>query len=165
MREGQLTAQVKSPHIVLVLMAVFFLRKTAVGRHVVATGGSEVIARLSGIRTRRVIAYAYMFCAFTAMLTGLFLTSRMGAGDPLMGGLNYDRFDLDSITAVLLGGTRLGGGKGGVMGTLAGVLIVSVLNNLFNLANINPYIQWIVKGLIVVAAVAIYARRRSGEAK
>jgi ribose transport system permease protein len=151
--------------LVLVLIAVFFLRKTAVGRHVVATGGSEVIARLSGIRTRRVIAYAYMFCGFTAALTGLFLTSRMGAGDPLMGGLNYERYDLDSVTAVLLGGTRLGGGKGGVMGTLAGVLIVSVLNNLFNLANINPYIQWIVKGLIVVAAVAIYARRRSGEAK
>jgi ribose transport system permease protein len=146
--------------LLLVLIAVFFLRKTAVGRHVAATGGSEVIARLSGIRTRRVVAYAYMFAGFCAALTGLFLTSRMGAGDPLMGGLNYDRYDLDSITAVLLGGTRLGGGKGGVMGTLAGVLLVSVLNNLFNLANINPYIQWIVKGLIVVAAVAIYATRR-----
>jgi ribose transport system permease protein len=132
---------------------------------VVATGGSEVIARLSGIQTRRVTAYAFMFCSFAAALTGLFLTSRMGAGDPLMGGLNYDRFDLDSITAVLLGGTRLGGGKGGVMGTLAGVLLVSVLNNIFNLADINPYIQWIIKGVIVVGAVAIYASRKPGEAK
>jgi ribose transport system permease protein len=151
--------------LVLVLVAVFVLRRTAVGRHVVATGGSEVIARLSGIQTRRVTAYAFMFCSFAAALTGLFLTSRMGAGDPLMGGLNYDRFDLDSITAVLLGGTRLGGGKGGVMGTLAGVLLVSVLNNIFNLADINPYIQWIIKGVIVVGAVAIYASRKPSEAK
>jgi len=147
------------------LVAVFILRKTVLGRHIVATGGSEVIARLSGIQTRRVVASAFMFCSFTAALTGLFLTSRMGAGDPLMGGLNYDRYDMDSITAVLLGGTRLGGGKGGVMGTLAGVLLVSVLNNIFNLADINPYIQWIIKGLIVVAAVAIYASRKPGEAK
>lgn len=148
--------------LVLVVLTVFFLRKTATGRHVVATGGSEVIARLSGIRTRRVLAYAYMFCSFSAMLCGLFLTSRMGAGDPLMGGLNYDRYDLDSIAAVLVGGTRLGGGKGGVAGTLAGVLIVSVLNNIFNLTGVNPYIQWIVKGLIVVSAVAIYTSRRQG---
>lgn len=149
----------------LVLLAVFVLRRTVLGRHIAATGGSEVIARLSGIQTRRVIASAFMFCSFTAALTGLFLTSRMGAGDPLMGGLNFDRYDMDSITAVLLGGTRLGGGKGGVMGTLAGVLLVSVLNNIFNLADINPYIQWIIKGVIVVAAVAIYASRKPGEAR
>ena len=151
--------------LLLVALAYLFLRKTAAGRHVAATGGSEIIARLSGIQTGRVTAYAFMISAFTAALTGLYLTSRMGAGDPLMGGLNYERYDLDSVTAVLLGGTRLGGGKGGVVGTLAGVLLVSVLNNLFNLAGINPYIQWIVKGVIVVSAVAIYASRRSGEAK
>jgi ribose transport system permease protein len=150
--------------LLLVALAFFFLRKTVAGRHVAATGGSEVIARLSGIQTRRVTAYAFMISAFTAALTGLYLTSRMGAGDPLMGGLNYDRYDLDSVTAVLLGGTRLGGGKGGVVGTLAGVLLVSLLNNLFNLAGINPYIQWIIKGVIVVSAVAIYAIRKQGEA-
>jgi ribose transport system permease protein len=143
----------------LVALACFFLWKTAPGRHVVATGGAEVIARLSGIQTRRVTAYAFMISAFTAALTGLYLTSRMGAGDPLMGGLNFDRYDLDSVTAVLLGGTRLGGGKGGVVGTLAGVLLVSLLNNLFNLAGINPYIQWIVKGIIILGAVAVYAVR------
>jgi ribose transport system permease protein len=149
--------------LLLVALAYFFLRRTAAGRHVAATGGSEVIARLSGIQTRRVTAYAFMISALAAALTGLYLTSRMGAGDPLMGGLNYDRYDLDSVTAVLLGGTRLGGGKGGVIGTLAGVLLVSLLNNLFNLAGINPYIQWIVKGVIVVGAVAIYAIRKPGE--
>jgi ribose transport system permease protein len=150
--------------LLLVALAFFFLRKTVAGRHVAATGGSEVIARLSGIQTRRATAYAFMISSFTAALTGLYLTSRMGAGDPLMGGLNFDRYDLDSVTAVLLGGTRLGGGKGGVVGTLAGVLLVSLLNNLFNLAGINPYIQWIIKGIIVVGAVAIYAIRKQGEA-
>jgi ribose transport system permease protein len=145
--------------LLLVALAYLFLRKTVPGRHVVATGGAEEIARLSGIQTRRVTAYAFMISAFTAALTGLYLTSRMGAGDPLMGGLNYDRYDLDSITAVLLGGTRLGGGKGGVVGTLAGVLLVSLLNNLFNLAGLNPYIQWIVKGIIILGAVAVYTVR------
>jgi ribose transport system permease protein len=141
----------------------FLLSKTIWGRHVMATGGSEVIARLSGVQTRRVIAYAYMFCSLMAAITGLYLTSRMGAGDPRVGGLEYDRFDLDSITAVLIGGTRLGGGKGGVAGTVAGVLIVSVLNNIFNLVGVNPYIQWIIKGLILLGAVAVYSARRHGK--
>jgi ribose transport system permease protein len=142
------------------LVTILYLRRTASGRHIVATGGSEIIARLSGIVTWRVIALAYMFSSFMAAMSGLYLTSRMGAGDPLMGGLAYDRYDLDSITAVLIGGTRLGGGKGGVLGTMIGVLIVSVLNNLFNLTGVNPYLQWTIKGLIFIGAVAIYATRR-----
>ena len=148
----------------LVAITWVLLSKTVWGRHVKATGGSEVIARLSGIRTHRVTVYAYMFCSLMAAMTGLYLTSRMGAGDPRVGGLQYERFDLDSITAVLIGGTRLGGGKGGVVGTVAGVLIVSVLNNIFNLVGVNPYIQWIIKGLILLSSVAIYSARQNGEA-
>ena len=146
--------------VVLVAVTWVLLSKTVWGRHVKATGGSEVIARLSGVETRRVITFAYMFCAAMAAITGMYLASRMGAGDPRVGGLQYDRFDLDSITAVLIGGTRLGGGKGGVIGTIAGVLIVSVLNNIFNLMGVNPYLQWIIKGLILLGAVAIYSARR-----
>jgi ribose transport system permease protein len=146
-----------------IVLTAFVLRRTVTGRHVVATGGSEIIARLSGIVTWRIIAYAYMFSSLMAALSGLYLTSRLGAGDPLMGGLNYDRYDIDSITAVLIGGTRLGGGKGGVLGTIIGVLIVSVLNNIFNLTGVNPYLQWVLKGLIFIGAVAIYASpRRKG---
>jgi len=150
--------------IVLVAVTWALLTKTVWGRHVKATGGSELIARLSGVETHRVISYAYMFCSLIAAVTGLYLTSRMGAGDPRVGGLQYERFDLDSITAVLIGGTRLGGGKGGVVGTVAGVLILSVLNNIFNLVGVNPYIQWIIKGLILLSAVAIYSARQNGEA-
>lgn len=146
----------------LLLFAAVLLARTVLGRHIVATGGSETIARWSGIRTTRVILFAYMFCSFTAALTALFLTSRTGVGDPQVGGLDYGRFDLDSITAVLIGGTRLGGGKGGVIGTIAGVLILSILNNIFNMANVSPYYQWIIKGIIVLAAVAVYAMRERG---
>jgi len=145
------------------VLSAFYLRRTVMGRHLIATGGSEVIARLSGIITWRVITFAYMFSSLMAALSGLFLTSRMGAGDPLMGGLNYDRYDLDSITAVLIGGTRLGGGKGGVLGTIVGVVIVCVLNNIFNLTGLNPYVQWIIKGLIFIAAVAVYSAREPGD--
>ena len=149
-------------YFVLVAATWGMLAKTVWGRHIKATGGSELIARLSGVETRRIITYAYMFCSLMAAVTGLYLTSRMGAGDPRVGGLQYERFDLDSITAVLIGGTRLGGGKGGVIGTVAGVLIVSVLNNIFNLMGVNPYLQWIIKGLILLGAVAIYSARRGG---
>ncbi len=148
---------------VLAAITWVLLRRTIWGRHIKATGGSEVIARLSGVETQRIITYAYMFCSLMAAVTGLYLTSRMGAGDPRVGGLQYERFDLDSITAVLIGGTRLGGGKGSVIGTVAGVLIVSVLNNIFNLVGVNPYLQWIIKGLILLSSVAIYSARRNGK--
>lgn len=147
----------------LIILAAIVVQRTVLGRYIIATGGNERIARYSGIRTTLVLLTAYVICAVTAVFTGLFLTSRMAIGDPQVGGLNYDRFDLDSIAAVLLGGTRLGGGKGSVIGTVAGVLIVSVLNNIFNLVGINTFYQWIVKGLIILIAVAAYSTRRSTE--
>lgn len=147
--------------VVLFILAIIVIHRTVLGRYIIATGGNERIARYSGIRTTLVLNAAYVICAITAVLTGLFLTSRMAIGDPQVGGLNYDRFDLDSIAAVLIGGTRLGGGKGTVIGTIAGVLIVSVLNNVFNLVGVNTFYQWIVKGIIILIAVAAYSTRKS----
>ncbi len=148
----------------LLLIATFvMLTRTVWGRYIYATGGSEVVARLSGIRTKLIILFAYMFCSLTAGLSGLFLTSRMGIGDPQVGGLNFDRFDLDSIAAVLIGGTRLGGGKGSIIGTIAGVLIVTVLNNIFNLTGVSTFYQWIVKGVIILVAVAAYTFVKTDE--
>lgn len=149
--------------LLLVVITALLLTRTTLGQHITATGGDEVIARWSGIRTKRVILFAYMFCSFTAALTGLFLTSRMAIGDPQVGGLNYDRFDLDSIAAVLIGGTRLGGGKGNVVGTLGGVLILSVLNNIFNLVGVSTFYQWGIKGFIILGAVTIYTIRTPGK--
>jgi ribose transport system permease protein len=150
--------------IVLFVAAIWLNHRTVLGRYIIATGGSERIARYSGIRTTIVLYAAYIICAVTAVLTGLYLTSRMAIGDPQVGGLNYDRFDLDSIAAVLIGGTRLGGGKGTVIGTIAGVLIVSVLNNVFNLTGVNTFYQWIVKGIIILVAVAAYSTAKTPEA-
>lgn len=89
-------------------------------------------------------------------MTGLYLSSRMGSGDPTVG----RGFELDSITAVIVGGTVLGGGRGGVAGTMAGVFLVAVLNNVLNLLDVASWYQQIIKGLILLAAVAGYGQRR-----
>jgi len=146
--------------LIAVVAAQFILSKTVLGRHIFATGGNERSARLSGIQTRRVILFTYLFSSFTASLSALFLISRMGVGDPQVGGLDYSLYDLNSIAAVLVGGTALGGGIGSVVGTVAGFLIVSLLNNVFNLMGVNTFVQWIVRGLIILVAVAAYSAQR-----
>jgi ribose transport system permease protein len=143
-----------------VVVAQFILTKTVLGRHVFATGGSERSARLSGIQTRRVTLFTYLFSSFMAALSALFLISRMGVGDPQVGGLDYSLYDLNSIAAVLVGGTALAGGVGSVVGSVAGFLIVSLLNNIFNLVGVNTFLQWIIRGLIILVAVAAYSAQR-----
>ena len=114
-------------------------------------------ARLSGIKTDRVKIYTYMVCSFTAALTGLFLASRMGMGDPLIGA----PYMLDSLVPVLVGGTLLSGGRGGLVGTFAGVLILTVLGNSLNLLEVSGYWQWVVQGLIIIIAVAFFLKQRT----
>jgi len=153
-------------HFAIIFLAViigityFILSKTTLGRYIYATGGNETTARLSGIQTERVLIFVYLFSSFMAELTALFLISRMGIGDPQVGGLNYQRYDLESIAAVLVGGTALGGGVGGVVGTVAGVIILSLLNNIFNMVGVSTFYQWIIKGAIIVGAVAIYRAQK-----
>lgn len=136
---------------------IFVLRRTTFGRYVYATGGNEEVARLSGIKTERVKIITYMICSFTASLTGIFLASRMGMGDPLVG----ERYMLDSILPVLIGGTSLSGGKGGVSATIAGVFIFAILSNALNLLDVSAYWQWIIKGLIIILAVAFYMSKKN----
>lgn len=141
-------------------VAIFILGRTVLGRYVYAVGGNVETARLSGIRTARILTFAYMASSFMAAMSAFFLISRMGIGDPQVGGLNYQAYDLESIASVLIGGTVLGGGAGGVIGTIAGVLIITVLNNIFNLVGISAFYQWIFKGAIMIAAVAVYRSQR-----
>jgi len=136
---------------------IFLLRRTTYGRYVYATGGNEEVARLSGIKTDRVKIITYMICSSTAALTGMFLASRMGMGDPLVG----ERYMLDSILPVLIGGTSLTGGKGGISATIAGVFIFAILSNALNLLDVSAYWQWIVKGLIIIVAVAFYMQKKN----
>ncbi len=134
---------------------IFALRRTPFGRHVYALGGNEEIARRSGVKTDRIKIFTYMLCSLTAVLTGLFLAGRMGMGDPMIGA----PYMLDSLVPVLVGGTLLSGGKGGLSGTFAGIFILTILSNSLNLVGVSGYWQWIVEGIIILGAVAFYEKR------
>jgi len=142
----------------IVVFAVWFLlRHTRLGHHMYAVGGDEETARLSGVRSHRVIIAAHVLCSLTAVGTGLFLASQLRAGAPWVGPQGF--YDLESIAAVVVGGTALAGGRGGVLGTLGGVFILALLDNVFNQLQINAYVKEIIRGMIIVAAVAVYAVR------
>lgn len=139
----------------ILTLGFLLLYRKPYGRHLYATGGDENIAKLSGISINRVKVIAYTISGFLAALTGLYLASRMGSGDPSVGpGLEFD-----SLATVLLGGTVLGGGRGGLLGTVAGVLVLVVLSNVFNQVGINVYFQQITKGLIIIIAVTLFHKR------
>lgn len=141
----------------LALVASLLLARTRFGAHVYAVGGNRSAARLSGIRDHRVIIGAHVITSLTAVITGLYLASRLRSGAPWIGSDGV--YDLESIAAVVVGGTVLAGGRGGVMGTVAGVLIFAVLDTMFNQLGVGSYTKQILRGLIIIAAVAIYAAR------
>jgi ribose transport system permease protein len=136
---------------VIAVIAIFILRKTSFGRYIYATGGNEEVARLSGIPIMWIKIGAYMVCSVVAAMAGIFLSSRLGSPGPLAG----ENFMLDSITPVILGGTSLSGGTGGVGGTIAGVFIMTVLSNVLNIIGVQSYWQWVVSGIILIFALSI----------
>jgi ribose/xylose/arabinose/galactoside ABC-type transport system permease subunit len=135
----------------IILVSVFVLRRTVFSRHLYAVGGNAEAARLAGINADRVMVIAYVLSGLFASLGGLFMAARMGCGDPSVG----VPYQMESITAAVLGGTALTGGKGGPVGTLFGVVLVVTLGNIFNLLNFNNYWQQISRGLILLAVVGI----------
>lgn len=139
--------------ITAILVAVFVIitRRTRFGRYIYAVGGNERAALLSGLPVAKVKRAVYTIGGALAGATGLVLTSRLDAGDPTTG-IGYE---LDSIAAVVIGGTSLSGGRGSVLGTVIGCLIIGVLNNGLILLNVSPFWQQVVKGVVIVAAVAI----------
>ena len=139
------------------------LRRTRWGYHVYAVGGDEQVSVLSGLRTHRVVIAAHVLCSVCAALTGLFLASRLGSGTPRVG--TDGGYDLESIAAVVLGGTALAGGKGRVSGTVGAVLVLAVLDNVFNQLELDPFLKQAVRGVVLIAAVAIYALRTRGRAR
>jgi ribose transport system permease protein len=144
--------------LLLVIAVVYLLlRYTRFGFRLYAVGGDEEVSRLSGVRTHRTIIAAHIVCSICAAITGLFLASRLGAGTPTVG--TDGGYDLESIAAVVLGGTALAGGRGGVLGTIGGVFILAVLDNTFNQLEVNAFLKDVVRGVIIIAAVAVYARR------
>ncbi|RII14651.1 Ribose transport system permease protein RbsC [Streptomyces sp. YIM 130001] len=146
--------------LIAVAVALWVLLKyTRLGHHMYATGGDEHAARLSGVRTRRTVVLAHVLCSLCVGAAALFLAARLGAGAPWAG--TEARYDLESIAAVVLGGTVLAGGRGGVAGTLGGVLVLAVLDSVFNQLSVDPFFKNVVRGVVIIAAVALYARRGS----
>ncbi|GAB5469318.1 MAG: ribose ABC transporter permease [Rhodospirillales bacterium] len=145
----------------LLYAAVYvFLKRTRSGRNIYAVGGDPDAARLSGISVYRTLLVAYGFSGFCAALAGIYLVSQQGVGSPELATKAYE---LDSITPVVVGGTLLSGGVGGVGGTLLGVVLMAMLGNLLNFLDISAFYQWIVQGSIIIIAVSIYVERRRRE--
>jgi ribose transport system permease protein len=135
----------------------FLLSRTPFGAHVYAVGGNQEVARLAGIRTNRTLLGVHVFTSLTAVLSGLFIVSRLGAGAPWVGPDGV--YDLESVAAVVVGGTALSGGRGGVTGTVAGVLIFGILDTMFNLLGIGAFLKQVLRGFIIIIAVASYSIR------
>lgn len=145
--------------ILLFLLFAYLLGQTAWGRHVYALGNSPEVARLTGIRTNRLIVGVYTVAGLVYGIAALLLVSRTGVGDPQAGQTD----NLDSITAVVLGGTSLFGGRGLVLGTLIGALIVGVFRNGLQLMGVPSIYQTLITGILVILAVTVdqLSRRRN----
>jgi len=127
------------------------LKFTSFGRHVYALGGNEEATRLSGINTNRVKILVYSISGLMASLSGIILTSRLNSAQPTAG----TSYELDAIAAVVLGGTSLSGGKGWIVGTLIGAMIIGILDNGLNLLNVSSFYQQVVKGGVILLAVLL----------
>ena len=137
--------------VILYMIAWYVLRSTPAGRAVYAVGDNPEAARLAGINTNRVLIGVYTVAALTYGIAGLLLVARTGVGDPQAGSTS----NLDSITAVVLGGTSLMGGRGHIMGTLIGALIVGVFRNGLQLMGVPSIYQVLITGILVIVAVSI----------
>ena len=135
------------------LVVLFYLISihTTLGRYIYAVGGSEKAAAFAGLNVDRIKIWVYTLAGGLAAVGGLILTARLDAADP-KAGLGYE---LDSIAAVVIGGTSLSGGRGSILGTVLGCLIIGVLNNGLVLLEVSPFWQQVIKGLVILVAVAV----------
>ena len=136
---------------IIVLGAVVLTNKTTLGRHIYAIGGNETAAALSGLKIKKVKMIVYAIAGALAGIGGIIVTSRLDSAQPNAG----FGFELDSIAAVVIGGTSLSGGKGTIMGTVQGALIIGILNNGLVLLNVSPFWQQVIKGFVILLAVVI----------
>lgn len=133
------------------IILYLILKKTTFGRRVYAVGGNEEAALLSGIKVDRVKIYVYSLTGFLAATAGMILTSRLNSAQPTAGTM----YELDAIAAVVLGGTSLTGGRGWIVGTLIGALIIGVIDNGLNLLGVSSFYQQVVKGSVILLAVLL----------
>lgn len=152
--------QIPIPTIIMIVVfaiAHFVLTRTRFGRYVYAVGGNPEAARLAGIKTNRILMEVYIISGFLSALSGVLLASRVNSGQP-NSGLMYE---LDVIAAVVVGGTSLFGGRGTVIGTLIGSLLIGVLRNGLNLLDVESYIQQVIVGVVILLAVMMDRLRKA----
>ena len=142
--------------VVFCVLVAMFLRYLPLGRQIYAVGDDANAARLAGLPRTRVLIFVYGCSGFCCAAAGLYLVARFGVGQPYTG-VNYT---LASITPVILGGTALSGGRGGVIGTLLGAYLISLVNNLLNFMDVSKHYQLVAQALIIILAVSVYVERR-----
>jgi ribose/xylose/arabinose/galactoside ABC-type transport system permease subunit len=144
--------------VIIVVVGHLALGRTVLGKKIYAIGGNPEAARRFGINVSRVTITTYVICGSLAAVAGVILASRLSSASPVAG-MGYE---LDAIAAVVIGGTSLMGGRGNILGTVAGIAIMAVMNNGLTILNVDPNYQLIVKGLIILAAVSAdgYFHRR-----
>ena len=143
--------------VVAIIMALV-LRNTAFGRHLYAIGGNETAARLSGLAVSRIKITAFMLCGFFAAMAGVMHAAQLDQGSPN----EAVGYELNAIAAVVIGGASLAGGRGTIAGAIAGAFILGILDNMLSLNNVNSSAQLVIKGLLVVSAVALQQVRPRG---
>lgn len=136
---------------IVFLSAWYVLHHTRLGRYIYALGGNEAATRLSGISVNKIKIIVYALCGLLAALASVIEVARLSSAQPMAG----NGYELDAIAAVVLGGTSLAGGKGRIMGTLIGALILGFLNNALNLLGISSNYQMIVKAVVILLAVLV----------
>ncbi len=141
---------------VSVVLAYLVLNKTPYGRYVYSIGGNQEASRLSGVNVDRCRIASFAICSFAAGVAGIILASRVSSGQPTAA----EGWELDGIAAVIIGGTSLFGGRGGIIGTLIGALFLGVLRNGLNLLQVSPFYQKVFIGLLIVLAVIIDSIRK-----
>lgn len=141
----------------MVFLSWFVFTHTPFGRYVTAVGSNEANARRAGIGVGRVKVAVYALSGLSGAIAGLLLLARLGTGYTLAG----QGMELNAIVAVVLGGTSFGGGRGRMLGTVGGALVLVLLNNILNLRQVEPYVQDVVSGVIILAAIAFYTARRT----
>ncbi len=149
--------------IALVILAWRLLYGSRFGLHLFAIGGGVAAgatdaAHNFGVADKRNVVLAYVTCSCFAALAGVFLAGRIVSGDPNVGLL----FELDTITAVALGGTQLSGGTGSLHGTVIGAIVLALLSNGMNLSNVSPFVQTAIKGVLLLAVVGLQSRKKMG---
>ena len=137
--------------IIVYVFSYIVLTRTRFGRYVFAVGGNPDAARLAGIRTRFILLSVYIVSGFLSALGGILLASRMNSGQPNAGIM----YELDAIAAVVVGGTSLFGGRGSIIGTFIGAMLIAVLRNGLNLMNVSSYLQQVIVGLVILLATML----------